>query len=102
MSNLERAKQFMPFAALRGYDDVIEYASQDYENKKELSEEKSEIISKTLFKIKKGDMCKITYYAGGRYETLTGLISSIDTINKKIYLIKQPIAFEDIYEIDII
>lgn len=102
MSNIERAKQFMPFAALRGYEDEIDTVSAICQPKKYLSEDEQEQISNLLLKIKKGDMCKIDYYAERGYKTITGLVSLIDIINKKITIIKTPIPFEEIKEIEIL
>ena len=102
MTNLERAKQFMPFAALRGYEEVIEGVASVYQPKIDLSDDEKEEISNVLIKIKKGDMCKINYYAERGYKTITGLVSLIDIINKKITIIKTPIPFEEIKEIEIL
>ncbi|MBR2885924.1 MAG: YolD-like family protein, partial [Clostridia bacterium] len=97
----DRARQFMPFAALTGYYEVIKQREKIVEPRKELSEDEAEILSSKLNKIQKGMLVTLTYYKEECYETLTGLVSNIDSIYRTITIVKTKIAIDDIYDIEI-
>lgn len=58
----DRAMQFAPFAALKGYYESIRLQERITEPKKELSEDEAEAISNTLNKLRVGTTVKIRYY----------------------------------------
>ena len=58
----DRAMQFAPFAALKGYYESIRLQERITEPKKELSEDEAEAISNTLNKLQVGTTVKIRYY----------------------------------------
>ena len=108
----ERAKQFMPFAALKGYYEVIRERQNIYEEKKELSEDEAKVLSEKIALLKKGMMIKITYYKvfteednfsieknKGRYITLEGMVADIDDIFRILTIVKTKIPFDDILDI---
>lgn len=100
MSMEDRAKQFAPFASLRGYYDLIKTNEKIKEEKKNLSESEAEILSNKLNEIKKGMMITVKYYNKDCYETLTGMVSEFDETYKKIRIVKTYINFDDIVEIE--
>lgn len=97
----DRARQFMPFAALTGYYEVIKQREKIIEPRKELSEDEVEILSSKLGKIQKGMLITLTYYKEDCYETLTGLVSNIDPIYRMITIVKTKIAIDDVYDVRI-
>lgn len=97
MSRAERARQFMPFAALKGYDVLIKQKERIISDRRELTEDMAAELSGTFAKIKKGDLIKITYYDTDAYCTLTGAVTAIDLTLKYITVIKTKIAFADIF-----
>ena len=97
----DRARQFMPFAALTGYYEVIKQREKIIEPRKELSEDEAEILSNKLGSVQKGMLITLTYYKEDCYETLTGLVSNIDTIYRTITIFKTKIAIDDVYDIEI-
>ena len=97
----DRARQFMPFAALTGYYEVIKQREKIIEPRKELSEDEAEILSDKLNKVQKGMLITLTYYNEDCYETLTGLVSDFDPIYRTITIVKTKIAIDDIYDIKI-
>jgi hypothetical protein len=101
-SRQERAKMFMPFAALRGYYQLIKEQSRKKEVKRELSDDELLKLDNKLNEIKKGMMIKITYYKTDAYETITGLISNIDLTFHTITIVKTKIKFNDISDIELI
>ena len=110
MSNLERAAQFAPFAALTGYDDEIKETSRLTSTKKELSEEDYNKINNCLNIINdnKNIDVNITYFvsdkykSGGRYSKYFGKVKRIDNVYQIIYLMNnKKILFKDIIDIEI-
>lgn len=97
----DRARQFMQFAALTGYYEVIKQREKIIEPRKELSDDEAEVLSDKLSKIKKGMLITLTYYKEDCYEILTGLVSNIDPIYRTITIVKTKIAFDDVVDIEI-
>ncbi|MDU3879335.1 MAG: hypothetical protein E7G82_08385 [Veillonella sp.] len=48
MSRLQRAKQFMPFAALKGFEVLLAAVARPKENRVELSEDQIEELNRTI------------------------------------------------------
>ncbi len=95
MSRLNRAAQFSPFAALSGYEEIIEESARETREFIELSDEQTDtndrILTETVFD-KKYSSCEITYFVpdgkkkGGKYKTETGRIIRYDEITRDITL----------------
>lgn len=96
----ERAKQFMPFSALKGFDDMIKVENKEPSDRKIFSEEDSDNIGHVLGEIKKNDVVKITFYETDGYVTLTGIVAKIDYDMKRLTVVKRVIDFKDIYFIE--
>ena len=96
----ERAKQFMPFSALKGFDDMIKVENKEPSDRKILSDEDSDNIGQVLGEIKKNDVVKITFYETDGYVTLTGIVAKIDYDMKRLTVVKRVIVFKDIYFIE--
>ena len=94
MSNMNRAAQFAPFAALTGYEESIEETARLTDRRIELSEyEIEELNAKLNFiqeHIKERPEVTITYFQpderkeGGTYVTVTGKVRRIDEVNRVI------------------
>lgn len=97
----DRAKQFMPFAALRGYYDLIRQCERIKEDKKELSDSEAEILSSKIAQIQKGLIVKVKYYNTDAYDEITGMVSDIDKTSKTLKIIKTKINFDDILNVEI-
>ena len=57
-----RAKQFMPFSALKGYEEALRAKEKIVVEKKELSEEQAAELDYRLHQIRKNDMVKVVYF----------------------------------------
>ncbi|MBE7059513.1 MAG: YolD-like family protein [Ruminococcaceae bacterium] len=99
MSTLERAKQFAPFSPLSGLGKALREREKIYVAKAELSLERAEELSKKLAETEKGMYIKLVYYSEGDYISCEGLVSRIDKIGRSLTVVKNKIAFDDIYEI---
>ena len=98
-SNVERARQFMPFAALRGFEELIRAQTRENAPKRELSEYEAARLSKKMSTLEKGDLVRVKYYAGDGYTVLEGMVSEIDIVMRHLRVIKTVIHFDDILDI---
>ena len=98
MSLYDRAAQFAPFAALTGYDDMVEEEARLVDNKIELDGSELEILDQKLAIIAKeidkgrSPEVSITYFVpdllkeGGSYQTITEVIKRVDNVSRKLVL----------------
>lgn len=100
MDREERAKQFMPFAALKGYPEALRKKEKLAVDKKELSEEYKEALSARLRQIKKNDMITVVYYENQEYIKLSGRVSGIDEAAGVLKLVNKKISFENLLEVE--
>ena len=114
MSQADRAKQFMPFAALKGLPEALAKKEKILVPKMELSEDYREELDRLFQQIHHKDIVTIVYFQdtehhspthfeeGNRlssYTKITGMVSKIDTSAGYIPVVHTKIAFHDIVEI---
>lgn len=82
----ERAKQFSSFKALGGLEEALERKRREmgFEELRELSEDETEQLNRTLCALKPGDRAEICYYNGRGYETKAVRVVKIDTFDRRI------------------
>lgn len=85
-SRADRAKQFLPFDALKGFQEALREKEIEYEEKKELSEESLMELEKQFNKIEKGSKIKIRCYKTTKYIDIKGIVTNIDYTKKKIQI----------------
>ena len=101
MSRENRAKQFAPFAALKGFEDTIKWQEKVYVEKKELSEEMLQELDNKFKQIHKNDIITVVYYNKGEYLKVTGMVSRIDIPVRVVQIINTKIKFDDIYDVEL-
>lgn len=94
-----RAAQFMPFAALIGYYDLVREQEIVTEPRHELTEEEAEELSRAILQTRRGDLIRLTYYDRGGYKTRAGVVEAIDPVRRSLRLGQQAIAFDDIWKL---
>lgn len=99
MDRAERAKQFMPFAALKGYQDALREKEKVTVDRIELSEYAREELDRKLRQIHRNDMATVIYYREGEYLKITGMVARLDITARILRIVNTKIAFEDIYDI---
>ncbi len=110
MSISDRAAQFSPFAALRGYGSAINEAARLTETRHELDENFKDILDGKLRMIlphiSERPEITVTYFApdkkksGGAYISVTGHVKRLDTEKRSvIFSDNTEIHFDDIYDI---
>lgn len=100
MDRAERAKIFMPFAALKGYYDLILAQENGQEVRRELDDETAAKISDKLNRISKGSSIKVEYYENGNYLDEKGVVTIINYSYKYLVMNEQKIWFDDIMDIE--
>lgn len=98
----ERAKQFMPFAALRGLPDALAQKEKILVPRMELSPEMEEELDRQMHRLSKGRMAAVVYFQKGEYIRITGLVARIDENSRLLQIVNTKIRFEDILEVQIL
>ncbi|MBM6776086.1 YolD-like family protein [Collinsella tanakaei] len=94
-----RAAQFMPFAALTGYYDLVREQERIVEPRHELTEEEADELSRTIMQVRRGDLVRITYYDRGGYKTRAGVVNAIEPERRRLRLGTDTIPFDDIWKL---
>ena len=99
MSREDRAKQFMPFAALKGYPEALQKKEKVVVPKVELTEEYAQMLDQKLKQVSKNDIITVIYFCNGEYLKKTGMVSRIDETARVLKVVNTKILFDDIYDI---
>lgn len=99
MSREDRAKQFMPFAALKGYEEALRRKEKITVPRMELSEEYKEELDRKLRQVKKNDMITVIYFHKNEYLKQTGMVSRIDETARVLCVVNNKILFDDIFDV---
>lgn len=97
----DRAKQFMPFSALKGLDEALRTKEKIVVPKVELSPEMAEELDYKMHLIEKGKVTTIIYFSSGEYVKVTGLVARIDQTSRVIQIVNTKIRFDDILDINV-
>ena len=102
MSRLDRAKQFSPFAALKGYETALRVKETVLVPRIELSEEAQIELDRKLHMIAKGDMLTVVYFHRfassdtGEYLQITGQVSRLEPERRILQIANTIISINDI------
>ena len=99
MSVQNRAKQFMPFAALKGYEDALAAKEKITVAKIELSEDMAAELDEKIHLLEKSSMAGVVYFCREEYVKKTGLVAKIDSTCRMLQIVDTKISFDDILEI---
>lgn len=99
MSREDRAKQFMPFAALKGYPDALRKKEKIVVPKIELSEDYAEELDRKLNLIRPGDIVTVVYFFKDEYLKLTGIVAKLNRDGRFIQIVGTRIPLADVYDI---
>lgn len=95
-----RAKQFLPFSALKGLSEALEEKERVIVPKPELSEDMLEELDQKIKQIERGNIITLTYYDHGECVKLTGMIAKIDNTSKTLQIVNTKIQFSNILSIE--
>lgn len=109
MSQLNRAAQFAPFAALTGYEDAVKEEGRRTESRLELDEDRQNRLNGIIMRLSECDerpFLSVTYFcpdknkSGGEYVTLSGNFRRIEEESMELIFVDgRRIPVLDIYEI---
>ena len=106
MSDYDRAAQFSPFAALVGYEDAIDEAGRQTDQKIVLSDSAKEEINAVLARIMSAPHCVLqvqcTWFCpddrkdGGAYQTVSAAAQTVDLYRRVLVLEGREVSLDDI------
>lgn len=98
-----RAKQFMPFAAVKGLNEALRAKERELclTDKKELADDGCAELEAHFEAVRKGTNVTAVYFCGGEYLTASGSVTLCDTVNRILRVGDSKISFDDIFELEI-
>lgn len=100
MSRADRAKQFMPFAALKGFEEALAKIEKPVCDRILLGEDAQAELDAALRALRVGDEVYVTFYQDTDYISAAGRFTGIDGIKRLLFLSGLSIPIEDIIAID--
>ncbi|EOS52387.1 hypothetical protein [Adlercreutzia caecimuris] len=89
----DRARQFSPFAALRGYYDLVHERERVIEPRRPLSEEEARALDATIANLQRGVMVRAVFYEKDACRTIVGTVSQVDMIYHDLWIVRTRIPF---------
>lgn len=104
MTRQERAKQFMPFDAMKGLKEALLKREEQHSRveKRDLSDDEAEELSRTISKLVPRMIIEIECYKSCHDIIIRGAIEKIDIVYKYLIVNKEKIFFDDLYKIKIL
>ncbi len=104
MRREDRAKQFLPFDAMKGLSEALRAREEKLSRveKIELSEDMAEELSKALARIEKGSRIVVNFYYSGHYLKLEGTVASKNDTARYLIMGTERIYYDDILEIQFV
>lgn len=99
MDRADRAKQFMPFDALRGLREALAEKERIIAPRADLSDDARETLDYKLSQVERNKIITVIYYDNGEYLKLTGMVSRLDMTAGILKIVNTKIQFKDIYDI---
>ena len=100
MSREQRAKQFMPFAALKGLPEALAEKERIVVPRAELSEEMAAELDRKMHLLEKGKVATVVYFAKDEYLKKTGMVARVDVSARILQIVNEKIPFDDILDIE--
>ena len=103
MTRKERAKQFMPFDAMKGLQEALRAKEEHHTRteKHDVSPDDEKTNSKVLSDIRKGMKVSVDFWYAFHDINLEGTVTAINYAYRFLKVEKQKINFDDIYKIRI-
>lgn len=94
-----RAKQFMPFDALKGFREAMAEKERIIVPKRDLSDEQKEELERKIRQIQKKDIITVEFFQNREYMRVTGMVTRIDGASRVLEIVNTRIAFTDISDL---
>ena len=92
----DRARQFSPFAALRGYYELVHERERVIEPRRPLFEEEARALDATIADLQRGAMVRAVFYEKDAYRTIVGSVSQVDMIYHDLWIVRERIPFDEL------
>lgn len=102
MNRQDRAKQFMPFAALKGYEEALKEREKRTEPRIVLGEDGAEELDRKLRSLSIGNSVRIRHYRRRCYVVTEGTVDDIMYDKRQLKVGKEEIKYDDIADIDLL
>lgn len=97
--NFERAKQFISFSALRGFEEAARAQEFMHEARVYLGEDAQLELNATLKNLEPGELITAEYYKGGRYVRVCGSLEKLDLNQRRLIIGEARIPIDDLKDI---
>lgn len=97
----ERAKQFMPFSALKGYEEALAQKRHITVDRIELTDDMAEELDIAIRQIKAGTIITVIYYANDEYIKLQGMVAKLSLEERRLQIVDTIINFDDILKLEL-
>ena len=97
----ERAKQFSPFAALKGLSEALAKKERVPVLRREISDDQAEQINRTLLSLRRGEIVTAVWYDETQqdYIQMTGIVSEVDLVACMLRFAVYAIPFADLADL---
>ena len=102
MNRQDRAKQIMPFAALKGYEEALRQREIKTEPRIVLGEDSAEELDIKLRSLTEGNPVRIRHYRRRCYVVTEGIVTGILCQKRTLRVGKEDIKYDDIVEMDLL
>ena len=101
MTREQRAKQFMPFDAMKGLQEALRDREERHSRVERhgISEEEQEALSAVLNRLSKGDKIRISYYSHFHDVEKAGTVTAVNYAYRFLKVDEEKIVFDDVYGI---
>ena len=97
----ERAKQFLPFAAVTGLEEALREKERLFDERAELSTDMEEEVDRLLHALQPNDVIRVVYFLDGRYRTVQGEFLCIREDTAALVLQSgESVPLSDVYSIE--
>ena len=97
-----RTRQFMPFAALRGYYDLVHAKEVVPEPRRPLADDEARALDGIIANLVRGDVVRCRYYEDGGYRVAEGAVSQIDLTFRDLWIVRRRIPFSAIQSLEML
>ena len=97
----ERVRQFMPFAALKGYHDLVRDREHVPQPRRAMTDDRALALSQVVAGLEKGDVVRVTFYEDDGYTTVRGAVSEVVEALRGIRVVRRWIPFDAIDTIEV-
>lgn len=94
-----RAKQFMPFAALKGLPEALAERERIVVPKIELTEDRAAELNQKMQRVGPGQILTVVYFQGEEYLRVTGRVMQVDIRRGVLQVVDARIRFADIVDL---